>query len=99
MSQETRQLLDELNRLIGQIESVVGNASSAGAQASDSIGQLKAGLKQAGARAENLRREVHDEVGRGLKAGEDLVRAQPWLAIGLVAALAFAVGIAVSRRN
>ena len=99
MSQDTKQLLSELNRLIGQIESVVAGAASAGAQASDSIGELREGLKQAGARADSLRRDVQDELGRGLKAGEELMRSQPWLAIGLAAALAFAVGVAVGRRK
>jgi ElaB/YqjD/DUF883 family membrane-anchored ribosome-binding protein len=99
MNQETKQLLAELQRLIGQVESVVAGTAGARAQASDSIDEIKEGLKQAGARAENLRRDVQDELGRGLKAGEELVRSQPWLAIGLAAALAFAVGMAVGRRK
>lgn len=99
MSQESKQLLAELNRLIGQIESVLAGAASAGAQASDSVGELKEGLKQAGVRADHLRQGVQDELGRGLKAGEELVRSQPWLALGLAAALAFALGMAVAQRK
>jgi len=100
MSHDTKQLLNDLNKLLGQFESAVlaGNAG-AREQGSAAVNELQEGLKQARARVEDLREQVKDEFDRGLQLTGDLVRAQPWVAIGIAAAAAFALGLVIGRRE
>jgi ElaB/YqjD/DUF883 family membrane-anchored ribosome-binding protein len=42
---------------------------------------------------------VQSELDRGVHATDELVRAQPWVAIGIAAAAAFALGLVIGRRG
>lgn len=100
MSQDTQQLLRDLSKLVGQIESAVHAGTTSGhAQGAEAIDELRAGLKQARARVTDVRQSVEDEIERGVDVAERLVRNQPWLAIGIVAAAAFALGLVIGRRD
>jgi len=100
MSEESRQLLSELNKLVGQLESVVhAGAAATRGQVSETADQLRDTLKQAHSRVDDLRQDVQSELDRGVQATEQLVRGQPWLAIGIAAAAAFVLGLIVARRD
>jgi len=100
MSHDTQQLLSDLNQLLSQFETAVhaGTAAPRG-QASEATEQLREGLKQARARVDDLRQSVQDEFERGVQATDQLVRGQPWVAIGVAAAIAFVLGVVVARRD
>lgn len=100
VSHDTKQLLSELNKLLSQFESALqAGSAAAGEQGSEAAHGLQAGLKQAGARVADLREHVQSELDRGVHATDELVRAQPWVAIGIAAAAAFALGLVIGRRG
>jgi ElaB/YqjD/DUF883 family membrane-anchored ribosome-binding protein len=100
MSHDTKQLLSELTALLAQFESAVhAGRAAASEQGTEAAIDLQAGLKQARARVDDLRQNVQDELDRGVQATEQLVRGQPWLAIGIAAAAAFVLGVVIGRRE
>jgi ElaB/YqjD/DUF883 family membrane-anchored ribosome-binding protein len=100
MSQDTQQLLSDLNKLLGQFESAVrAGTSDPRQQHGAAAEQLRDGLKQARARVDDLHQGLQDEIERGVQATEQLVRGQPWVAIGIAAAIAFVLGVVVARRD
>jgi ElaB/YqjD/DUF883 family membrane-anchored ribosome-binding protein len=100
MSHDTQQLLSDLNQLLRQFETAVHAGTVAPReQASEATEQLREGLKQARARVDDLRQSVQDEFERGVQATDQLVRGQPWVAIGVAAAIAFVLGVVVARRD
>jgi ElaB/YqjD/DUF883 family membrane-anchored ribosome-binding protein len=100
MSHDMQQLLSDLNELLGQFESALqAGAAAPREQAGEAAEQLREGLKQARARAGDLRQGLQDELERGVQATEELVRGQPWVAIGIAAAVAFVLGVLVARRD
>ena len=100
MSHDAQQLLNELHKLLGQFEATIQSGTAASREhAGAAAEQLHEDLKQARTRVEGLRQDLQDELDRGLQATQELVRGQPWMAIGIAAAVAFVVGIVVARRD
>ena len=100
MSHDTKKLLGELTALLAKFESALpAGRAAANEQGTEAVREVQAGLQQARARVDDVRQSVQDELDRGLQATEGLVRAQPWLAIGIAAAAAFALGVVIGRRQ
>ena len=100
MSHDTKHLLSELNKLLSQFEAAVHAGSEAvREQGSEAANELQEGLKQARARMDDLRENAQDQFEHGVQATDQLVRAQPWLAIGLAAAAAVVLGVVIGRRD
>lgn len=100
MSSNTERTLNDLNRLIGDLESLVKGAAGAAAEgAGEAREKLSAGLADARERLEAAEDQVREGVKQGARRADRYVRENPWPAIGIAAAAAFLLGVLLSRRN
>jgi ElaB/YqjD/DUF883 family membrane-anchored ribosome-binding protein len=100
MSSNTERTLNDINRLIGDLESLLKGAAGAAAEQAGEAGEkLSAGLAEARERLEAVEDRVRDGVKHGVRRADRYVRDNPWPAIGIAAAAAFLVGVLISRRN
>jgi ElaB/YqjD/DUF883 family membrane-anchored ribosome-binding protein len=100
MSSNTERTLNDLNRLIGDLESLLKGAAGAAAEHAGEAGEkLSAGLAEARERLEAVEDKVRDGVQQGARRADRYVRDNPWPAIGIAAGAAFLLGVLLSRRN
>lgn len=100
MSSSTERTLNEINKLIGDLESLMKSAAGAAAEQAGEAGEmLSAGLAQARERIEAVEDKLKDGVKHGARRADRYVRDNPWPAIGVAAAAAFLLGVLLSRRN
>ncbi|MFO1504061.1 MAG: DUF883 family protein [Steroidobacteraceae bacterium] len=96
----TERTLNDLNKLIGDLESLLKGAAGAAAEhAGEAREKLSAGLADARERLEAVEDKVRVGVKRTARDADRYVRDNPWPAIGVAAAVAFVLGVLVSRRN
>jgi len=96
-------LYDEFNTVVTEAEQLLKSVATAG---TDKAGALKAnvaqGLAAAGDRLEQIRQEALAQANAAARATDQYVQANPWRAVGYVAALAgfagLVAGMLVSRR-
>jgi ElaB/YqjD/DUF883 family membrane-anchored ribosome-binding protein len=100
MSSNTERTLNDLSRLIGDLEALLkGAAGAAAGQAGEAGEKLSARLAEARERLEAVEDRVVSDVKRSARSADRLVRDNPWPAIGIAAAAAFLLGVLLSRRN
>lgn len=101
MAEEARErVLRDVEALVDEIENLLGNGREAvgeglrdaGRAALDRLGELRAQLA-------DLEKEVTREVRQGARRTDRYVHDHPWLAVGVAAAAAFALGCAITRRE
>lgn len=96
----TERTLNDLNKLIGDIESLFkGAAGMAAEQVGEAGEKLSAGLAEARERLEAVEDKLKDGVRQGARRADRYVRDNPWPAIGIAAAAAFVFGLVLSRRK
>jgi len=100
MSSTTERTLNELNKLIGDLESLLKGAAGAAADQVGEAGEkLSARLAEARDRIEAMEDKLTDGVKHGARRADNYVRDNPWPAMGIVAGAAFLLGVLLSRRN
>jgi ElaB/YqjD/DUF883 family membrane-anchored ribosome-binding protein len=100
MSSNTERTLNDLSRLIGDLEALLKGAAGAAAEQAGEAGEkLSARLAEARERLEAVEDRVVNDVKRSARGADRLVRDNPWPAIGIAAAAAFLLGVLLSRRN
>ena len=100
MSRNTERTLNELNKLVGDLEALLKGAAGAAAQQAGEAGEkLSAGLADARERLEAVEDNLVRNVKRNARRADRYVHDNPWPAIGVAAAAAFLLGVLLSRRN
>jgi ElaB/YqjD/DUF883 family membrane-anchored ribosome-binding protein len=100
LSNPKETVVDELHKLIAEFEGMAKSAlAAAGQQAGGVAEELSAGLKTARERLTEFEQDVGHELKHGAHAADRHVRERPWMAIGIAAAAAFLIGVAVARRD
>jgi ElaB/YqjD/DUF883 family membrane-anchored ribosome-binding protein len=100
MSSNTERTINDLNKLIGDLESLFkGAAGAAAEQAGEASEKLSEGLAHARERLEAVEDKLMGGVKQGARRADRYVRDNPWPAIGVAAAAAFLLGVLISRRN
>jgi ElaB/YqjD/DUF883 family membrane-anchored ribosome-binding protein len=97
MESGTERTLDDLHKLIGDVEALFKGA--AGSCAGEAGERLSAGLMHARERIAAVEDNLRGGVKRGARVADRYVHANPWQSIGIAAAAAFILGALVSRRE
>jgi ElaB/YqjD/DUF883 family membrane-anchored ribosome-binding protein len=100
MAITTEKTLDDLHKLIGDIEGVfkgaTGNASERFGEAGE---RLYSGLASARQRISDMEEALQGGVKRGAHTTDRFVHSSPWQSIGIASAAAFILGALLSRRD
>jgi ElaB/YqjD/DUF883 family membrane-anchored ribosome-binding protein len=100
MSSGTEKVLDDLHRVLGDLEQVVkGAMSSASGQTEEVANKIRDALDQAQGRIEGAEKVLGKNLGRGVKVANDYVKDNTWMSLGIMAAVAFVVGFSMGRRQ
>jgi ElaB/YqjD/DUF883 family membrane-anchored ribosome-binding protein len=100
MATTTEKTLDDLHKLIGDIEGLFkGAAGNAGECAGEAGERLFDGLASARERIADVEDSLRSGVKSGARAANRIVHGSPWQSIGIAAAAAFILGALVSRRD
>lgn len=87
-------LFGEFNAVVAETEQLLKSVAGVGA---DKAGALKASIEQglaaASERVAQIRAEALGQASAAAKATDEYVQADPWRAVGIVAALAAAAGL------
>jgi ElaB/YqjD/DUF883 family membrane-anchored ribosome-binding protein len=97
-------ILSELQKTLGEVESLVKSAlESGGEQIGETGGRFQAALGRARERLADfetlLGRDLPREVQRGVRTADRYVHDNAWMAIGVAAAVGFLVGILSADRR
>jgi ElaB protein len=100
MNNGTEKVLDDLQKVLGELEHVVkGAVASTGEQAGDVMERVRAALDKAQGRIEDAEQALGNNLRHGARAADEYVKGNVWTSIGVVAAIAFIAGIAMGRRR
>ncbi len=100
MNSGTEKVLDDLQKVLGELEHVVKNAmSSAGGHAEEVTDKVRAALDKAQGRLDDAHEAVGKSVRRGVRATDEYVKDNVWMSMGIMAAVAFVVGFSLARRQ
>jgi ElaB/YqjD/DUF883 family membrane-anchored ribosome-binding protein len=100
MATTNEKTLDDLHKLIGDIESLFkGTAADAGECAGEAGERLFDGLASARERIADVEESLRSGVKSGVRTANRIVHRSPWQSIGIAAAAAFILGVMVSRRD
>lgn len=100
MSSNTERTLNDLHKLIGDLEALFkGAADSTGEHVGEAGEKLSAGLAQARERISAVEDTLVGGAKRGARNADRLVHASPWQSIGVAAAAAFILGVMIGRRD
>jgi len=96
--------IEQLRKLLAEIESLAGTLSKAAAEASGegqpvALERLRATMNAACSRIKDAEQELERHVGQGAKAADDFVHDNTWISIGIAAAVAFLLGALSARRE
>ncbi|MGH7065136.1 MAG: DUF883 family protein [Stellaceae bacterium] len=94
-----RSVVADFGDVLGQAETLLDRATAeTGERATDLRSQVAAKLMSAKAMLEDLQDDALGRAKAAAGAADDRVRDNPWLAVGVAAAVGFLVGAFVSRR-
>lgn len=100
MSSGTEKVLDDLHRVLGDLEQVVkGAMSSATDQTEDVANKIRDALDKAQGRIEGAEHALGKNLRRSVKVADEYVKDNTWMSLGIMAAVAFVVGFAMGRRQ
>ncbi len=100
MSSGTEKVLDDLQKVLGELEHTVkGAMSSAGGHADDVVDKIRAALDKAQGRIDDAEHALGRGLRRGARAADDYLKDNTWTSLGIMAAVAFVVGFALGRRQ
>jgi ElaB/YqjD/DUF883 family membrane-anchored ribosome-binding protein len=93
------QLVEELSRLLGDIDRLIHGLTTAGVQAgSDSMERTRQGIGQVRAQLDDLRERLHRELKRSTRNAERTIREHPFQSVAIAAAAGLLVGVLVARK-
>ena len=99
MSSGSEQLLKQLSKLVEDIEGLAAATTHAGAEGAASVSDhIKEALADAHTRIRNAEHKLKHGAVDSARAADSYVRDNPWVSVGVAAAIAFLVG-ALSRRR
>ncbi len=100
MSSGTDKVLDDLHRVLGELEHVVkGAMANASGQAGDVADKLRAALDKAQGRIDEAEQALGKNLRQGARAADDYLKDNAWMSLGVAAAVAFVVGFTMGRRQ
>jgi ElaB/YqjD/DUF883 family membrane-anchored ribosome-binding protein len=100
MSSGTDKVLDDLHRVLGDLEQVVkGAMANASGQAGDVADRVRTALDTAQGRIEEAEQVLGKNLRQGAKVADGYVKDNLWMSLGVAAAVAFVVGFAMGRRQ
>jgi ElaB/YqjD/DUF883 family membrane-anchored ribosome-binding protein len=100
MNSGTEKVLDDLQKVLGELEHVVkGAMSSAGGHADDVADKVRAALDRAQGRIDDAQETMGKSLRRGARATDEYVKDNVWMSMGIMAAVAFVVGFSLARRQ
>jgi ElaB/YqjD/DUF883 family membrane-anchored ribosome-binding protein len=100
MSNGTEKVLDDLQRVLGELEHVVkGAMSSASGQADEVTDKIRGALDKAQGRIEGAEQALGKNLRRGIRATDEYVKDNAWMSMGIMAAVAFVIGFSLGRRQ
>ena len=100
MKTQTGQVVGELQKLLAEFEALAKSAlEAAGDKAGNAAEELGTGLNAARERLADLEEDLGQQVKHGVSTTDRYVRDRPWMAVGIAAAVAFVLGVAVSRKD
>ena len=92
-------LVDEVRQVIGDVENLLkATAGQAGDKADEVRSRAEHTLRAARSRLEGLQDDALARARHAAGEADRYVRDNPWQSIGIVAGIAFLVGVLVSRR-
>lgn len=100
MTSRTESVLNGIQALLESLEKLAKDKAGAASQQRDDVSNaLHAGLAQASSQLHQLRDELPDQLRSGAKSVNDFVQERPWTSVGIAAAAALLVGLALARRD
>jgi len=93
MKSSAEQLLEDLQRVVADLETLM--QQSGNEQTLGTLQQAQARIKEVARRIRGVASDTRDRV----EAADDYVRQNPWRSLGVVAAVAFVVGMLTGRRG
>ncbi|MEP7183714.1 MAG: DUF883 family protein [Betaproteobacteria bacterium] len=98
--QSTRErLVDEFGTVLSEAEEMLKKAATeTGEKAKDLRSQVEAKLLHAKLALQEIEGQAIDQAKAAARATDDYVHDHPWQAIGIAAAVGFAVGLLINRR-
>lgn len=97
--QHGRKAVEDFGDNLGDAETLLRQAATeTGQRASDLLSQVAAKLDAARSTLRLLPEEAMQRATAAARDTDDYVRGKPWQAIGVAAAVAFLIGVLVSRR-
>ena len=97
--QRGRKAVEDFGDDLGEAETLLRRAATeTGQRASDLLAQVAAKLESARSTLRELPEQAMERATAAARDTDDYVRDKPWQAIGVAAAVAFLIGVLVSRR-
>ena len=92
-------LVDEFGTVLAEAEEMLKKAATeTGEKAKDLRSQVEAKLLHAKLALQEIEGQAVDQAKAAARATDDYVHDHPWQAIGIAAAVGFAVGLLINRR-
>src|SRR5271169_4933345 len=100
MTSRTESVLDGIQALLNSLEKLAKDKAGAASHQRDDVSNaLHADLAQASSQLHQLRDELANQLRSGAKSVNDFVQERPWTSVGIAAAAALLVGLALARRD
>ena len=100
MSSHSDQLLNQLSKLVEDIEGLATAATHAGAEGAATVSdRLKEALADAHTRIRNVEHGLKRGAADTAKVADNYVREHAWVSVGVAAAIAFLLGALSTRRD
>ena len=100
MSVDISEPLQQLHKVLAELESLAKSAASAAGEGGSGIAeQLHGALAKARSRILETEQALEREATRGARAADHYVRDNAWMSIGIAAAVAFFLGAMITRRD
>jgi len=95
MNHDAERLLEDLRKVIGELEGLLAQPAEHLEKAAADVEQTLRGLRH---RMNDLQSELHRRVGHVVHAANRSARENPWTTVAIAAAATFLLGIALGSR-